>query len=70
MSENYLDQDCQFTLQQALDRYYAKNPGFYQPHQLDDNSRKVFFAHDVCHILFGCDTSLKGEAKVDLLQSI
>jgi ubiquinone biosynthesis protein Coq4 len=65
MSENYLVQDCDISLQQALDQYYAQNPGFYQPSQLDDDSRKVFFAHDVCHIIFGCDTSLLGEAKVE-----
>jgi ubiquinone biosynthesis protein Coq4 len=65
MSENYLVQDCDISLKEALDRYYAQNPGFYQPSQLDDDSRKVFFAHDVCHIVFGCDTSLVGEAKVE-----
>jgi ubiquinone biosynthesis protein Coq4 len=65
MSDSYLDRDCDLTLQQALDKYYAQNPGFYQPSQLDDDSRKVFFAHDVCHIIFGCDTSLFGEAKIE-----
>lgn len=65
MSDNYLDRDCDITLRQALDKYYAQNPGFYQPNQLDDDSRKVFYAHDVCHIIFGCDTSLVGEAKVE-----
>jgi ubiquinone biosynthesis protein Coq4 len=65
MSENYLVQDCDISLKDALDQYYAQNPGFYQPSQLDDDSRKVFFAHDVCHIIFGCDTSLVGEAKVE-----
>jgi ubiquinone biosynthesis protein Coq4 len=65
MSDNYLDRDCHITIQQALDRYYAQNPDFYQPDRLDDDSRKVFFAHDVCHIIFGCDTSLVGEAKVE-----
>jgi ubiquinone biosynthesis protein Coq4 len=65
MSDNYLVQDCDISLKQALDRYYAQNPDFYQPSQLDDDSRKVFFAHDVCHIIFGCDTSFVGEAKVE-----
>jgi ubiquinone biosynthesis protein Coq4 len=65
MSDNYLVQDCDISLKQALDRYYAENPDFYQPSQLDDDSRKVFFAHDVCHIIFGCDTSLVGEAKIE-----
>jgi ubiquinone biosynthesis protein Coq4 len=65
MSDNYLDRDCNITLRQALDKYYAQNPDFYQPNQLDDDSRKVFFAHDACHIIFGCDTSLVGEAKVE-----
>jgi ubiquinone biosynthesis protein Coq4 len=65
MSENYLDQDCNITLREALDKYYAQNPDFYQPHQLDDDSKKVFFARDVCHIIFGCDTSLVGEAKIE-----
>jgi ubiquinone biosynthesis protein Coq4 len=65
MSDNYLDRDCNITLRQALNKYYLQNPGFYQPNQLDDDSRKVFYAHDVCHIIFGCDTSLAGEAKVE-----
>ncbi len=65
MSENYLVQDCDISLKEALDRYYAQNPGFYQPNKLDDDFRKIFFAHDVCHIIFGCDTSLVGEAKVE-----
>jgi ubiquinone biosynthesis protein Coq4 len=66
MSENYLDRDCQITLRQALNRYYAQNPGFYQPNQLDADSKQVFFSHDVCHIVFGCDTSLVGEVKLAL----
>jgi ubiquinone biosynthesis protein Coq4 len=66
MSENYLNRDCNITLREALDKYYAHNPDFYQPHQLDNDSKKVFFAHDVCHIIFGCDTSLDGESKVDI----
>jgi ubiquinone biosynthesis protein Coq4 len=65
MSDNYLERDCNITLRQTLNNYYAQNPGFYQPNQLDDDSREVFFAHDVCHIIFGCDTSLAGEFKVE-----
>jgi ubiquinone biosynthesis protein Coq4 len=65
MSDNYLVQDCDISLKEALNRYYAQNPGFYQPSQLDDDSRKLFFAHDVCHIVFGCDTSLVGESKLE-----
>jgi ubiquinone biosynthesis protein Coq4 len=65
MSDNYLDRDCNITIRQAIDIFYAQNPNFYQPKQLDDDSRAVFFASDVCHIIFGCDTSLNGAFKID-----
>jgi ubiquinone biosynthesis protein Coq4 len=66
MSENYLDQNCDITLRQALDQYYAQNPGFYKPDQFESSFNKVFLAHDACHIIFGCDTSIAGEARLEV----
>jgi ubiquinone biosynthesis protein Coq4 len=66
MSENYLDRDCNLTLQQALDKYYAQNPGFYKPNEFEGNFKKVFFAHDAAHIVFGCDTNIAGEARLEV----
>jgi hypothetical protein len=74
MSENYLDlhsatlreRDCNITLRQALDKYYAQNPDFYKPDQFEDSYNKILFAHDACHIVFGCDTNVVGEAKLEV----
>jgi ubiquinone biosynthesis protein Coq4 len=57
----HLEQNCELTLQNALDQYYLEHPDFYQPSDMDAESKKVFLAHDVCHVIFGCDTNIRGE---------
>jgi hypothetical protein len=43
MSKNYLDRDCNITISQAISLYYAQNPNFYQPKQLDNESAHIRF---------------------------
>jgi ubiquinone biosynthesis protein Coq4 len=66
MLENYLDPDCNITLRQALDKYYAQNPGFYKPDQFESSYNNILFAHDVCHIVFGCGTQITEESKLEI----
>jgi ubiquinone biosynthesis protein Coq4 len=62
MPFEFMNQKCQLTLQEALDKYYQSNPDFFQPKEsANDYSKKIFLAHDVCHLVFGCDTSMLGE---------
>jgi hypothetical protein len=54
-------------LQKALDIHYALNPQFthwYKYHS--DIAKKLVKAHDISHLVFGCDTQLLGEMQVQL----
>lgn len=55
----------QTTLRQALDGYYASNPGLtrFEP---GDPGAELFMPHDVCHVVFGLGTSLVEETLVDV----
>lgn len=54
-------------LESALARHYELNPQFTPwygyPAGIEQEAMK---AHDICHIIFGCDTSLLGEFRVEL----
>lgn len=56
------------TLQEALQNHYQINPQFTKwsdyPTKLLQDTMK---SHDIMHVIFGCDTSLAGEFRVELL---
>jgi hypothetical protein len=55
------------TLAQALAIHYALNPQFtVWNHYTSLRAQKLVKAHDITHIVFGCDTSLLGEMRVQL----
>ena len=55
------------TLEDALRRHYPLNPQFTVWSQCkSDNAKKLVKAHDIIHLVFGCDTSLLGEMRVQL----
>ncbi len=66
MALAYLDQDCTQTLREALDAYYAGIDGLIT----EDNAEKwvadLFRSHDIGHVVFGCDTTVRGEPLADL----
>jgi hypothetical protein len=61
----YLIRDSSQTLREALAEYYARNPGLLDPKGMPNNVAELFRQHDAGHVVFGCDTSLRGETLVD-----
>jgi hypothetical protein len=55
------------TLTQALSSHYVLNPQFtIWSNYKSGIAQKLVKAHDISHIIFGCDTSLLGEMRVQL----
>ena len=54
----FLNPNCTQTLQEGLDELYSQNPDVAATSKLKGKS---FQDHDVTHVIFGCDTSIRGE---------
>lgn len=62
----YQAQDCSLTLAQGLAEYYGANVGRVTPPEaLNAASEALFARHDICHVIFGLDTTIADEAMVD-----
>ena len=62
----YQHQDSTLTLSEGLAEYYRANAGLVlRPDDLSDESRALFRSHDVCHVIFGLDTTLADETMAD-----
>jgi hypothetical protein len=62
----YQQQDSPLTLAEGLEEYYRVNAGRVSPPPtLPPESRDLFRRHDICHVIFGLDTTLADEAVVD-----
>lgn len=59
----YLEQDCALTLAEAVALHRAHTPGLILSEEPE--LARLFDGHDACHALFGCDTSMPGEASAD-----
>ncbi len=53
------------SLQEGIDEYYACNAFLLDPTGLPPEVSTLFRQHDAGHVLFGCDTSLRGETLID-----
>lgn len=63
---HYREQDSRQTLAEALSEYYAANEGIIaRPADLPPDSAALFKSHDMCHVIFGLDTSFVDEAMAD-----
>src|SRR5579864_4834435 len=63
----YQEQDSRQTLAEGLAEYYAVNGGrVSRPRSLPPQSRALFRNHDVCHVIFGLDTTLEDEGMADV----
>ena len=63
----YQAQDSSQTLLEALEEYYARNLGrVRRPADLAPESAALFRSHDLCHVIFGLDTTLADEAMADV----
>src|SRR5258706_9375131 len=62
----YQAQDSSQTLSEALTEYYAFNGDtVLPPSALPPESAALFRSHDICHVIFGLDTTLSDEAMAD-----
>jgi ubiquinone biosynthesis protein Coq4 len=67
LEDFYTEKINHLTLAEALEIHYSLNPQFthwYKYHS--EIAKKLVKAHDITHIVFGCDTSLLGEMRVQL----
>jgi hypothetical protein len=63
----YQEQDSPQTLAEGLAEYYAVNGERVSPPQsLPPESQALFRNHDVCHVIFGLDTTLADEGMADV----
>ena len=63
----YQRQDSAITLAGGLEEYYAANRGrVVRPNDLPSESFALFRNHDICHVIFGLDTTLEDEAIADM----
>lgn len=61
----YVEQDSEQSLREAIAEYYARNPGLLDPAGMEPEVAESFRQHDAGHVVFGCDTSLRGETLID-----
>jgi hypothetical protein len=63
----YQRQDSTQTLADGLEEYYAANVGkVARPDNLPPESVALFRSHDMCHVVFGLNTTLDDEALADV----
>ena len=63
----YQEQHSRQTLAEGLAEYYAVNGArISRPASLPPQSRALFRNHDVCHVIFGLDTTLADEGMADV----
>jgi hypothetical protein len=61
----YTSQTSSQTLREGLAEYYERNPALLDPAQMTPEAAELFRQHDAAHVVFGCDTSLRGETLID-----
>jgi hypothetical protein len=60
----YLDPKSPQTLREGLAEYYAHNPHVTPPETQPAEFAKILQAHDVGHVIYGCDTGMYDELKI------
>ena len=60
----YTNKHSTQTLQQGLEEYYEMNPGITDPKKLSLEFARILLAHDVSHVILGCDTNMYDEIKL------
>jgi len=62
----YQRQDCALSLAEGLAEYYRCHPELIRPDAVSPESAALFRSHDICHVIFGLDTTIVDEAIADL----
>jgi hypothetical protein len=63
-SPQYMDKASTQTLREGLAEYYVLNPHVTPPETQPPEFAKILFAHDVGHVIYGCDTGMFDELKI------
>lgn len=61
---DYTDKHSTQTLQKGLAEYYSLNPHVTDPVTQPSEFAKILQAHDVGHVIYGCDTGMYDELKI------
>ena len=61
---NYTSKHSTQTLEQGLEEYYETNPGITDPRELPPEFAQILLAHDISHVILGCDTDMYDELKL------
>ena len=64
-SLKYLEEGSTQSLREGIAEYYAHNSALLDPSRLPVEAAELFRQHDAGHVVFGCDTSLRGETLID-----
>jgi hypothetical protein len=59
-----MDKTSTQTLREGLTEYYALNPHVTPPETQPEDFGKILLAHDVGHVIYGCDTGMFDELKL------
>lgn len=60
----YINKHSIQTLQQGLEEYYEINSSITDPRELPPEFGQILLAHDVAHVVLGCDTNMYDEIKL------
>ena len=61
---HYADKNSIQTLRSGLEEYYALNPHVTPPSTQPPEFSKILLAHDIGHVIYGCDTGMYDELKI------
>lgn len=61
---HYTNKTSTQTLREGLEEYYAFNPHITPPESQPAEFAKILLAHDVGHVIYGCDTGMYDELKI------
>ncbi|MEC4811745.1 MAG: hypothetical protein SAK29_00420 [Scytonema sp. PMC 1069.18] len=64
MRPHYTNKNSTQTLRQGLEEYYTHNPNITNPKDLPPEFAKILLAHDITHIILGCDINMYDELKL------
>ena len=60
----YAEKDSPQTLREGLAEYYALNPHITPPETQPSDFATILKAHDVLHVIYGCDTGMYDELRL------
>ncbi len=61
---HYMNKTSIQTLREGLTEYYAHNPQVTPPDNQPSEFANILKAHDVGHVIYGCDTGMHDELKI------